>query len=187
MAKTKNAAGLKVVTAEAQAVEKRFRELFDKANKRDRPGATAAAADLRTLMHKNAAENLWRRVQGPMAVAEAFALEHSSGMTPGVAECWRERLANMRRELAGEAPSEVESLLAQHASMCWLRLAEVELQYTSHLAKSHTFASGVYHEKRLTMAQRRFTKAVETLERVRMMKRRAAQAGAPAEAERRRA
>ena len=116
-----------------------------------------------------------------MAIAEAFALEHSSGMTPGVAECWRDRLANMRKELAGEGPSEAESLLAQHAAMCWLRLAEVELQYTSHLAKSHTFASGVYHEKRLTLAQKRFTRACESLARVRKMARPSVQINVAAE------
>ena len=46
---------------------------------------------------------------------------------------------------------------------------------------------GLYYEKRLTLAQRRYTKACETLERVHMMRRRAAQSGAGVEPERWRA
>lgn len=190
-AKAKDKTGLKLVTAEAQDVEKRFRGLYDKANKNlptgaAGPAALAAGEELAKLLSDNPAEKLWKRVAGPLAVARRFALENSPGTTPALRACWAERLSCMTDEMAGENPSEVESLLAQHIALCWLRLAEVELQYTSTLSGSHTLTTGVYYEKRLTMAQRRFTRACETLERVRMMRRRAGQIGA-AEAERRRA
>jgi hypothetical protein len=84
------------------------------------------------------------------------------------------QLADLRRELAGDNPSKVESLLAHHAALCWLRLAEVELMFSSKLAGSHTLTLGAYYDKRLSMAQRRFTRACETLERVRMMRARRA-------------
>ena len=77
-------------------------------------------------------------------------------------------------------------MLAHHAAICWLRLADAEAQFTLRTSNQHTLTSGIYYEKRLAMAQRRFKRAVETLERVRMMKRRAEQIGA-AEVERRRA
>ena len=142
---------------------------------------------MRKLLRDNSAARLWDRVSGPLAVARQFALQYSPGTTPGLRVCWGERLKGMADDLAGENPSEVENLLATHAALCWLRLAETELQYTSHVAKSHSAASGMYHEKRLTMAQRRFTRACETLERVRMMKRRAGQASEAEGAGRRRA
>lgn len=185
-AKAKVKGALKLVTAEAQDVEKRFRDLYDSTNKQTGAKESDAIA-LRDLMGDNAGEKLWRRIPGPLRVAEEFALEHSPGITPGVVECWRLRPAETRHDLAGVNPSEVESLLAQHASLCWLRLAGVELLYTSKLGTSHTLTLGAYYDKRLTMAQRRFTRACETLERDRMMKQRAAQVGAGAEAKRRRA
>jgi hypothetical protein len=184
-AKAKDKSALKLVTAEAQDVEKRFRELYDRANTQ---GAAAGVAGerLRELMRDNPAAELWRRIPGPLSVAQDFALEHSPGLTPGVRVCYREQLDDIRARLAGENPSEVESLLARHAALCWLRLAEVEIMFSSKVAQSHSIAVGAYYDKRLSMAQRRFTRAVETLERVRMMRRRAEQIGAEG-AERRRA
>ena len=186
MAKAKDKGGLKLVTAEAQDAEKQFRDLYDRANKQG-PGAGAAGDRLRELLTKHPAERLWERIPGPLKVAEDFALEHSPGVTPGVRVCWRVQLADIRKELAGENPSEVERLLAQHVALCWLRLAEVELLYTSKLGTSHTLTVGAYYEKRLSMAQRRFTRACETLERVRMMRRRAGQIGETVEAGKKRA
>jgi hypothetical protein len=185
VAKAKDAKGLKLVTEEVQDVEARFADLYDRANHKT-AAAEKAADRLRALMNENEAEVLWRRIPGPLSVAQSFALEHASGVTPGVRECWCLRLEDIRRDLEGESPSEGESLLAQHAALCWLRLAEVELQYTGHLSKPHSSAQGLYYERRLTLAQRRFTKACETLERVRMMRRRAGPIGAM-EAARRRA
>jgi hypothetical protein len=172
VAKRKDTAGLKLVTEDAQDVEKKFRDLYDRANTQS-PAAGVAAARLRELLTDHPGERLWQRIPSPLKVAEDFALEHSPGITPGVRVCWRVQLADMRRELAGENPSKVESLLAQHAALCWLRLAEVEVMYSAKLGDSHTLTLGAYYDKRLTMAQRRFTRACETLERVRMMRRRA--------------
>lgn len=171
--KAKDKSGLKLVTAEAQDVEKQFREMYDRANTQ---GAAAGLAGerLRELVRDNEAAKLWKRIPAPMAVALDFALEHAGGVTPGVRVCWRKQLDDLQEKLAGENPSEVESLLAQHAALCWLRLAEVELLYSAKLGNSHPLAVGAYYDKRLSMAQRRFTRAVETLERVRMLRARAA-------------
>ena len=185
MAKAKDTKGLKLVTEEAGDAEKRFAELFDKANRKDAQPADVEA--LRGVMRDNAGEKFWRHITTPMAAAETFVLDHAEGINPGVAAVWREQLADMAQRLRGENASEAERLLARHAALCWLRLAETEIQHAAHTAGSHTLTGGAYWDKRLTLAQRRFTRAVETLERVRMMRRRAAQIGAGAEAERRRA
>lgn len=167
MAKRKDTKGLKLVTEEAQDVGKRFRELFDKTNKKDARPADVDA--LRELLGGNRGEELWRQVQGPMAVAETLAVENFGGVTPGAAQVWRARLDAVRQEMKGEGASMIESLLAHHAAICWLRLAEAETQFTVHTSKSHTLTSGMYYEKRLTLAQRRFTRAVESLARTRAL------------------
>jgi hypothetical protein len=171
--KAKGEGALKLVTEETRDVEKQFRELFERANGKSR-GAEEAAARMRGLMGDNPAEKLWRRVQGPMICAIEYALEKSPGATPGVRECWRAQLEDIRKRLAGEEASEVESLLARHAALCWLRLAQVEVKHSAFTSGEHTLTSGAYWDKRLSMAQRRFVKACESLERVRMMMRRGA-------------
>jgi hypothetical protein len=181
VAKRKDTSSLKLVTAEAQDVEKRFRELYLKANKHLPSGAVgpatiAAGEALQKLLRDHPTEKLWERIPGPLSVAREFALENSPGVTPGVRVCWSDRLKSMGEDLAGENPSEIESLLAQHAALCWLRLAEAELQYTSKLSGSSTFAAGVFYAKLLTAAQRRFTRSIETLARTRALLARAAAA-----------
>jgi hypothetical protein len=59
--------------------------------------------------------------------------------------------------------------LIQHAALCWLRLSIVELRYTNVMRQSITLTLGAYWEKRLTAAQKRFNRAGESLERVRML------------------
>ena len=153
----------------------------------NRPGRRRPTPTRSASCCDNPTEELWRRIPGPLAVAESHAVEHFAGATPGVRETWRARLANIRKDLASENPSVVETMLAHHAALCWLRLSEVELLNTTKLSQSHTLTLGAYYDKRLTMAQRRSTRACETVEGVRMMRCRAGADRGAAEAERRRA
>lgn len=69
---------------------------------------------------------------------------------------------------AGDGP--LEHLLIQQVTMCWLRLAHVEYQYSAvSTQKSATTAQLAYWDKRLNAAQRRYLRAIETLARVRKL------------------
>jgi hypothetical protein len=65
----------------------------------------------------------------------------------------------------------LEQLLIQHAALGWLRLTLAELAYSSVMKGSIPLTLGLYMEKRLTMAQKRFTRSCETLVRVRKLSR----------------
>jgi hypothetical protein len=67
----------------------------------------------------------------------------------------------------------LEQLLIQQAALCWLKLSLVELQYSNVMKQSITLTLGMYWEKRLTAAQKRFARACETLTRVRKLSRNA--------------
>lgn len=69
------------------------------------------------------------------------------------------------------AGSIVYHLWIQHAALSWLKLSLVELHYSHTMKQSITLTHGVFWEKRLTAAQRRFTRACETLARVRKLSR----------------
>jgi hypothetical protein len=63
----------------------------------------------------------------------------------------------------------LEQLLIPQAALCWLKLNLVELGYSSTMRQSITLSLGLYWEKRLTAAQKRFARACETLARVRKL------------------
>ena len=80
-------------------------------------------------------------------------------------------LSALRNELGYREAPLLEQLLIQHAALCWLKLSLVELQYSYATKGSITLTVGMYWEKRLTAAQKRFTRACETLARVRKLAR----------------
>jgi hypothetical protein len=77
----------------------------------------------------------------------------------------------LKKDLGSDGAPMLEQLLIQHAALCWLRLTLAELAYSSAMKQTITLTLGLYMEKRLTMAQRRFTRACETLARVRKLSR----------------
>jgi hypothetical protein len=115
---------------------------------------------------------LWKAVIGMGELAESQALDTIlSGSGQGMRECWRQRLQEMRVDLGYTESPALERLLIQQVTLCWLNLNLIEYRLTNVMKQSISFACGLYWEKRLTVAQRRFTRACETLTRVRKLSR----------------
>src|ERR1043165_9315304 len=89
----------------------------------------------------------------------------------GIRESWKYRLQALKKDLGYEGAPMLEQLLIQHAALCWLMLNLVELSYSGTMKQSITLTLGQYWEKRLSAAQGRFTRACETLARVRKLSR----------------
>lgn len=165
-----NASGIPV-SDEADKVRERFHSVLMKANK-ERPRETDIQA-LRDLLDSNKTMRLWEAVVGMGELAESQVLDtivHGSGQ--GMRECWRRRLGSMRADLGYADSSALERLLIQQVTLCWLNLNLTEHRHTNVMKQSITLGVGLYWEKRLTMAQRRFTRACESLARVRRVSRR---------------
>ena len=115
---------------------------------------------------------LWKSVIGMGELAESQALDTIlNGSGQGMRECWRQRLKAMRADLGyAESPS-LERLLIQQVTLCWLNLNLTEYRHTNVMKQSISLNQGMYWEKRLSAAQRRFTRACETLARVRKLSR----------------
>lgn len=157
---------LKLVDADAEQIHERFKTAFDRANVK---GAKKADREkVRELLTDHADLKLWSRVPGVMGTAESFLLENS-GLSDSVVLCWRENLNRVRKGLGFDDAPEVEQLLITHASLCWLRLGLLEIQHTQHISGAHTFAAGLYWDRRLSAAQRRFSRAAVQLSRVRKL------------------
>jgi hypothetical protein len=159
---------LETVTTKAEETRAKFRTLLDKTNKGNpRPEDVAALAE---LLNGNKSLELWRDVLSAAQYAERAVIENSSSVA-GVKECWKHRLTSLRQELGyNEAPA-LEKLLIQHTALSWLKVSLVELHYSHTMKQSISLPLAMYWEKRLTAAQKRFTRACETLARVRKLSR----------------
>src|SRR5687767_11596695 len=145
---------LETVIAKAEETRAKFRTLLDKTNKGNpHPQDVAALAE---LLNGNRSLELWREVLSAAQYAERAVIENSSSVA-GVQECWKQRLSSLRQELGYNEAPVLEKLLIQHAALSWLKVSLVELHYSHTMKQSITLTHGVFWEKRLTAAQRRFT------------------------------
>jgi hypothetical protein len=158
------------VSQNADKIRQQFHSLLTKVNKEcPQPAEIQAFKD---LLYNNKEMELWKTVIGMGELAESQALDTIlSGSGQGMRECWRQRLQAMRADLGFAESSALERLLIQQVTLCWLNLNLTEYRLTNVMKQSISFACGIYWEKRLTAAQRRFTRACETLARVRRLSR----------------
>ncbi len=84
-------------------------------------------------------------------------------------ECAERYIEEMKIELGYKDSTFVEKMLIDEIIMRWLRLQSAETGHKHATSQSHTIETGMYHEKRLDMAQKRFLRSINTLARVRKM------------------
>jgi hypothetical protein len=158
---------LKLVNEGDELIKKQFAEVFDRANKNDPKPADMAA--VRKMLSDHPALELWRHYVSPMCAAEGYVL--SNAPTPeATMQLWCQRQASVREELGYDDAPPLEKLLIEHVALCHLRLAVVELNHQQFTKGSHTLTAGVYWDRRLSAAQRRFTRAAVQLARVRKLR-----------------
>jgi len=75
----------------------------------------------------------------------------------------------MKTELGYQSSTFVEQMLIDEIIMRWLRLQVTESNHKEVTYGEHTYRAGMYVDKRLHLAQRRYLKAIETLVKVRKM------------------
>jgi hypothetical protein len=152
-------------------VKERFISTLSAANKRE--PARGALETFRQTLKECDREKVapWRDVTDPLDAALAIILttDASALTTEAVAELWTLQAREFKDDLGFQTAPPLEKALIQHAAVCWLRLAVLELRYTGVMKQSITLTLGAYWEKRLTAAQKRFNRACESLERVRKL------------------
>ncbi|QMU31369.1 hypothetical protein [Adhaeribacter radiodurans] len=84
-------------------------------------------------------------------------------------EVLRVKSEQLREELGYSAANPLEKLAIEQIVLCWLYCYEIEVQHATYLSKSHNKDSGIYWEKRLAYASRRYERALEMLSRMRKM------------------
>lgn len=84
-------------------------------------------------------------------------------------ECVGRRVKEMREQLGYKESSPLE--LIEQILVCWVNLYVLEINSATKLCESHSTEAGLYWDRRLTGAQRRFRRASETLARIRKLSR----------------
>lgn len=78
-------------------------------------------------------------------------------------------LAEIRRGLNYDNSPQLERLIIENIENCWLRVGYVEMQLSYLAGEEVTYTRIEFWEKRLSISQRRFMRAVETLAKVRKL------------------
>lgn len=112
------------------------------------------------------------RLRSPIEVARDYALESAkSTMGQAVPLIWEEQADQARDELGFKSAPIIEKMMIEHIILCWLRLALAELQFSAVMAHGAPLAQIEHHQRRVGAAQRRFTRASESLARMRKLAR----------------
>jgi hypothetical protein len=166
----------KVETPEEK--EKRFKDRFNKllnaANShRASEQAIKAFQDVVADCRREGFE-FWREsnVRSPLEAALWVVLEVDAKKVLGgaIPTIWTEQAKDFLKDSGHADASPIEKTLIEHAAVCWLRLAAMEIYYSAAMrAEGNTLARCAFVEKRLMLTQKRYARAVETLTRHRMM------------------
>ncbi len=79
------------------------------------------------------------------------------------------RIEEMKTELGYETSTFLEQMLIDEVLMRWLRLQVSDREHKNTTNNAHSVSLGMYAEKRLHLAQKRYLRSVETLSKVRKM------------------
>lgn len=130
---------------------------------------------LRQVLDDYAEMQLWRALRGVMPSAESAILKvaRTAGIHEAITTVWSYKLRQMRDDMGYESASEPERALIEHISICWLRLTLAEISFAAATEQAKEPATVEHYDRRLSAAQKRFTRAVETLAKVRRLASRA--------------
>lgn len=116
----------------------------------------------------NSQPEKWRQTCDLLDQARIRTIEASRSVA-AMKEVMAHGCEQLKRELRMEGDGALEQMLIDAAVFAWLRLSIVEQQYTSVTAGSLTLSQGVYWEKKLNAAHKRFASACTNLARVRKL------------------
>jgi hypothetical protein len=99
--------------------------------------------------------------------AQLTLISKVSGQNLLFQESLRRKVELLQAELAGASPTPLERLLVERVVTCWLHLHHLEVIYAS--KDSMTLDLGIYYQRCLSAAQKRYLSAIKTLALVRKL------------------
>ena len=134
---------------------------------KEKPTAEAKA-ELDKILRES--PGVWRAAGDVMEHAARSLIADAGGGSYALRRSLSAGWEQMQHDMARPADGELERLLIQQVALSWLKLAYTEYQHTHCLTRGDTtIKAGDFWERRLSAAQRRHLRAVETLARVRRL------------------
>jgi hypothetical protein len=129
-------------------------------------GDAKALARLRPIF--DASPAVWEACGDLAAQAESAWVEMIAGDQLLLDEAVRRKVANLREELGGPAPTPLERLLVERIAACWLQVQYFDVRYAQS-AGELGIQWGEHYQRRQDRAQRRYLAAIRTLAQVRRL------------------
>ncbi len=164
-------AGAIATADDPKALEAEFFKALSAANKAA-PKAGAVEAFKASLAEcKRAGLRPWRDTRDPLEAAqEVMLMKAEKLVSQAVPHLWREQARELRAELGYDCAPALEKALIEHIILCWLRLGEAEIRHSA-VTLDNSLKTLNFMDRRLTAAHKRFTRACESLARVRRLSR----------------
>lgn len=145
-------------------IKKEQQELFKATNEPE-----PSEAD-KKLLQEHFTENplLWRQIADLSGRVENSVIEKFSD-SHLVRESYRFKLTAMRDSLGWNDSTEIEKILIEQVCLNWLRHNFLESVHFEKTQASHSTETGLYFDKILTGAQKRYLRACESLAKVRKL------------------
>ena len=143
-----------------------IRAIIDKTNKEN--PKPEDVAQLKKMLQES--PGLWR-VAGDFSEHALWKITEDIEGTPFLIESVRAGVGKLKESLGYAVAPPLEKLLINQAALCWLRLNMLERTHWVKTYESHSTETGLYWDRRLLTAQRRFTRACESLARIRKLSR----------------
>ncbi len=128
-------------------------------------GDQEAMPELRAALDHRS--EVWQRLGDLAAHAELAWVAEIAGPNPALAEVLTRKVAELKRELGGPAPSPLERLLVDRVAACWLQIHHADLAAARPV--DATAEGRERLRKRQEAAERRYAGAIEALARVRRL------------------
>lgn len=133
---------------------------------RAQQGDHSILPELRTLLDNH--PEIWKNVGDLAKHAEMSMLTLAGGNNLLMRESMTRRLNQFREDLAGPDPSMLEKLLVDRVAVSWLQVHHCDLEIASRLGMENT-SQGVYAQRRLDSANRRYLFGLRQLATVRKL------------------
>lgn len=128
-------------------------------------GDKTALAEVRELFTRAGTADL---LSGNVAKESLRLLvKTTTGGNPVIREATERKFDEMRGELLGANPTALERLLVERILATWYHLHQLEAQYAG--KESMSLALGLYYQKSMTAAQKRYLSAIKALAEVRKL------------------
>lgn len=155
-------------TLKEESEVKRFRELMKACNKLNQPN-TQARTELKKMVKNNeACKDIMRKQKDLFAVTLKHRIE-SMQASDLFKELMQFKCDQLKEELGYSSSNKLEKIAIEHIILCWMDYHQTENDFNNILAQSPETELGIYWEKRLTYSSRRYTRAIESLVKIRKM------------------